>query len=67
MYSVLPTLYSRLLNVFPQDIDFSGFKIFMDIFLEVSTPDDLVKHLFVSFVKLPQTSNPDGKTLKVRS
>ena len=37
----------------------------MDIFLEVSTPDDLAKHLFLSFVRVPQPANIDGKTLKV--
>ena len=37
----------------------------MDIFLEVATPEDLCKHLFLSFVRVPQTANIDGKTLKV--
>ena len=37
----------------------------MDLFLEVSTPEDLCKHLFLSFVRLPQPANIDGKTLKV--
>lgn len=38
----------------------------MDIFLEVATPEDLCKHLFLSFVRVPQPANIDGKTLKVR-
>ena len=38
----------------------------MDLFLEVSTPEDLCKHLFLSFVRLPQPANIDGKTLKVK-
>ena len=37
----------------------------MDIFLEVATPEDLCKHLFLSFVRVPQTANIDGKILKV--
>lgn len=49
-----------------QEIDFAGFKIFMDIFLEVATPEDLCKHLFLSFVRVPQPANIDGKTLKVQ-
>ena len=50
-----------------QDIDFAGFKIFMDLFLETETPDDLVKHLFLSFVQSPHKALADGKTtLKVR-
>ena len=48
-----------------QEIDYAGFKIFMDIFLEVATPEDLCKHLFLSFVRIPQPANFDGKTLKV--
>jgi hypothetical protein len=28
-------------RMLPQDIDFAGFRIFMDVFLEVSTPEEL--------------------------
>ncbi len=50
----------------------------MDIFLEVESPDALVRHLFLSFVRYhphpapqqqqqqQQKANVDGKTLKVR-
>ena len=40
----------------------------MDMFLEVDTPQDLAKHLFLSFaVRMPQPTNTEGKTLKVIS
>ena len=38
----------------------------MDLFLETETPDDLVRHLFLSFVQSPHKATADGKTLKVR-
>ena len=38
----------------------------MDLFLETETPDDLVRHLFLSFVQSPHKAIADGKTLKVR-
>ena len=35
----------------------------MDMFLEVDTPQDLAKHLFLSFaVRMPQPTNTEGKT-----
>ena len=81
-YYLLNTLYCCtlilitfcIIRYYFQDIDFDGFKIFMDIFLEVETPDELVRHLFLSFVRYhphpqqPQSkANVDGKTLKVHS
>ena len=66
--SIANFLCGQAFSIFPflpQEIDFAGFKIFMDIFLEVATPEDLCKHLFLSFVRVPQTANIDGKILKV--
>lgn len=51
-----------------QDIDLEGFQAFMDTYLEMDTPRDLVKHLFLSFVRKPAPSRPpiaDGRLLKV--
>ncbi|CAH2229284.1 jg17033 [Pararge aegeria aegeria] len=33
------------------DIDYEGFRWFLDTFLEVTTPDELSRHLFLSFVR----------------
>ncbi|XP_075218062.1 diacyl glycerol kinase 1 [Lycorma delicatula] len=33
------------------EIDYEGFKQFMDSYLEVSAPDELCRHLFLSFIK----------------
>jgi hypothetical protein len=60
-----------------KDVDFEGFKLFMDTYLEVETPDELCRHLFLSFIKrrAPQQSSspvsscgtfPDGNVIKVR-
>ncbi|CAH1401650.1 unnamed protein product [Nezara viridula] len=44
------------------EIDYEGFKLFLDTYLEVTTPDDLSKHLFLSFIKRPASSIPASFT-----
>ncbi|XP_065166588.1 diacylglycerol kinase 1 isoform X4 [Atheta coriaria] len=46
------------------DIDFDGFCKFVDTFLEVRTPEELCRHLFLSFVKPGGPVLVDGKTFK---
>ncbi|XP_020717088.1 diacylglycerol kinase 1 [Ceratitis capitata] len=46
------------------DIDYDGFRSFLDAFLDCETPVDLAKHLFVSFLKPNVTqSQLHGKAL----
>lgn len=50
------------------DIDLEGFQAFMDTYLEIDTPRDLVKHLFLSFVRKPAPPRApiaDGRLLKM--
>ncbi|CAL1279293.1 unnamed protein product [Larinioides sclopetarius] len=50
------------------DIDYEGFQLFMDSYLEIPTPRDLVTRLFLSFVKRPtatQATPVDGRLLKM--
>lgn len=53
------------------DIDLEGFQLFMDTYLEAETPLELVKRLFLSFVKKPnqmpsaQSTGMDGRLLKL--
>lgn len=38
-------------SLYLQDIDFDGFRRFLDAFLDCETPEELSRHLFVSFLK----------------
>ena len=52
-----------------QDIDYEGFKLFMDTYLEVEVQEELCKRLFLSFVKKTPTKTisnvTDCKVIKV--
>lgn len=45
-----------------QDIDYDGFRKFLDTFLEVNTPEELCRHLFLSFVR--KGVKVEGKAFK---
>ena len=51
-----------------QPIDYEGFKLFMDIYVEAEIPDELCKHLFLSFNKRPlvATSSTAVKMVNTR-
>ncbi|KAL9700389.1 hypothetical protein quinque_003830 [Culex quinquefasciatus] len=53
-----------LLFLFP-DIEYEGFRRFLDAFLDCETPEELSKHLFISFLKpaLYQAQHSHGKAL----
>jgi len=57
-------VFILLFVVVLQDIDYDGFRQFLDAFLDCDTPEDLAKHLFVSFLK-PNVTQPQlhGKAL----
>ncbi|GLV39634.1 Diacyl glycerol kinase [Carabus blaptoides fortunei] len=46
------------------DIDYDGFRRFLDTFLEVRTPEELCRHLFMSFVRKSCRAQIDGKAFK---
>ncbi|ROT84294.1 putative diacylglycerol kinase 1 [Penaeus vannamei] len=46
------------------DIDYEGFRQFMDTYLEVDTPEELCRHLFLSFVKRPRPQPVEPKSIK---
>ncbi|KAI8127263.1 Diacylglycerol kinase 1, partial [Lucilia cuprina] len=45
------------------DIDYDGFRRFLDAFLDCETPIELAQHLFVSFLKANVNNGQQGKTL----
>jgi len=47
-----------------QDIDYEGFRKFLNSYLEIETPDELCRHLFLSFVR-KGSRGVDGKAFKV--
>lgn len=47
-----------------EDIDLQGFQKFLDCFLEVSTPEDLSRHLFQTFVHPPDKPDIRGGALQ---
>ncbi|KAK8386847.1 hypothetical protein O3P69_017939 [Scylla paramamosain] len=46
------------------DIDYEGFRQFMNIYLEVEMPEELCRHLFLSFVKRPRPQPVEPKSIK---
>lgn len=45
-----------------QDIDYETFRKFLDTFLEVRTPEELCRHLFLSFIR--KGVKVEGKAFK---
>ncbi|XP_020286623.1 diacylglycerol kinase 1 isoform X2 [Pseudomyrmex gracilis] len=45
------------------DIDYEGFRKFLNSYLEINTPDELCRHLFLSFVR-KNSCGVDGKAFK---
>lgn len=41
------------LGICKQDVNFEGFKAFFNLYLDAEAPDELCRHLFLSFVKRP--------------
>jgi len=76
MYQFIQGLDVICLFDYVQDVDYEGFKAFFNLYLEQEAPDELCRHLFLSFVKrppaLPESSPlspsstfPDGKAIQV--
>nr|KAF7435862.1 hypothetical protein H0235_004053 [Vespula pensylvanica] len=61
LFSINPRDFS--LNERKKDIDYEGFRKFLDTYLEVATPDELSRHLFLSFVR-KDSRGVDGKAFK---
>ncbi|CAG0889043.1 unnamed protein product [Darwinula stevensoni] len=49
------------------EIDYEGFKLFMNTWLEVKVPEDLCHHLFLSFIKKHHASTPTDSARTIKS
>ncbi|KAK3602687.1 hypothetical protein CHS0354_017891 [Potamilus streckersoni] len=51
-----------------EPIDYHGFKLFMDTYMEAEIPEELCKHLFLSFIKksAPPKTNNMGKEYNLK-
>ncbi|XP_065086474.1 diacylglycerol kinase 1 [Ochlerotatus camptorhynchus] len=45
------------------DVDYEGFRKFLDAFLDCETPEELTRHLFISFLKPALYQHSHGKAL----
>lgn len=61
IHSIQNCVISKRFRLF-QDIDYETFRKFLDTFLEVQTPEELCKHLFLSFVR--RSVMVEGKAFK---
>ena len=55
----------QFIHLIFKDIDLQGFQKFLDCFLEVSTPEDLPRSLFQTFVHPPSRVDIRGESVQV--
>ena len=52
---------------FFQDVDYTTFKLVLDTYLDIETPEELCQHVFLSFVKKPSIVQPVLKEMAALS
>ena len=57
-HGLLNGIYLKLYIFLFQPIDYEAFHLFVDHYLEVETPEELCRHLFLSFIKRPAAIQP---------
>uniref|UniRef100_A0A182T434 Diacylglycerol kinase type I N-terminal domain-containing protein n=1 Tax=Anopheles maculatus TaxID=74869 RepID=A0A182T434_9DIPT len=67
-HNMLPYVCLTIADMTAWDIDYDGFRKFLDSFLDCETPEDLSKHLFISFLQpalyqAQQQQHSHGKAL----